>query len=82
MRQLWKLRKTASAVAMAAAVSMATDAAGARLALAHGHDSDTATPIEHVELIFQENVSFDHYFTTYPNATNPGGRPFLRRRWR
>jgi len=33
-------------------------------------------------LIFQENVSFDHYFTTYPNATNPGGRAFLRRRRR
>ncbi len=35
----------------------------------------TATPIKHVVIIFQENVSFDHYFATYPNATNPGGEP-------
>ncbi len=33
----------------------------------------TATPIKHVVVIFQENVSFDHYFATYPNATNPAG---------
>jgi phospholipase C len=31
------------------------------------------TPIQHVVVIFQENVSFDHYFATYPNALNPGG---------
>jgi phospholipase C len=30
----------------------------------------TATPIQHVVIIFQENVSFDHYFATYPNAAN------------
>src|SRR3984885_3054608 len=33
----------------------------------------TATPIKHVVVIFQENVSFDHYFATYPHATNPEG---------
>jgi phospholipase C len=31
----------------------------------------TTTPIKHLVVIFQENVSFDHYFATYPNATNP-----------
>src|ERR1700759_1653424 len=35
----------------------------------------TATPIKHVVVIFQENVSFDHYFGTYPHATNPSGEP-------
>jgi phospholipase C len=35
----------------------------------------TATPIKHLVVIFQENVSFDHYFGTYPSATNPGGQP-------
>ncbi|MGA8146371.1 MAG: alkaline phosphatase family protein [Gallionellaceae bacterium] len=35
----------------------------------------TATPIKHVVVIFQENVSFDHYFGTYPNAANPAGEP-------
>ena len=35
----------------------------------------TTTPIKHLVVIFQENVSFDHYFGTYPNATNPAGEP-------
>jgi phospholipase C len=35
----------------------------------------TATPIQHVIVVFQENVSFDHYFGTYPNAANPNGEP-------
>jgi phospholipase C len=35
----------------------------------------TATPIQHLVVIFGENVSFDHYFGTYPNATNPAGEP-------
>ncbi len=33
---------------------------------------ETTTPIQHLVVIFQENVSFDHYFATYPNAANPG----------
>ncbi len=37
--------------------------------------SETATPIKHVVIIFQENVSFDHYFATYPYAANPGAEP-------
>ncbi|CAM2166489.1 phospholipase C [Paraburkholderia sacchari] len=35
----------------------------------------TATPIKHLVVIYGENVSFDHYFATYPNATNPSGEP-------
>jgi phospholipase C len=35
----------------------------------------TTTPIRHLVVIFQENVSFDHYFGTYPNAANPQGSP-------
>jgi phospholipase C len=35
----------------------------------------TATPIKHLVVIFNENVSFDHYFGTYPYATNPSGEP-------
>src|SRR5947207_11233036 len=38
---------------------------------------NATTPIQHVVVIFQENVSFDHYFATYPNAANqPGEQPF------
>ncbi|PRG55435.1 phospholipase C [Burkholderia gladioli] len=35
----------------------------------------TATPIKHLVVIYGENVSFDHYFGSYPNATNPAGEP-------
>jgi phospholipase C len=35
----------------------------------------TATPIKHLVVIFDENVSFDHYFATYPVAANPPGEP-------
>ena len=35
----------------------------------------TSTPIKHLVVIFQENVSFDHYFGTYPYATNPPHEP-------
>ena len=34
------------------------------------HAADPATPIQHAVVIFQENVSFDHYFATYPVAAN------------
>lgn len=37
--------------------------------------SETMTPIKHLVVIFQENNSFDHYFGTYPRATNPSGEP-------
>ncbi len=37
----------------------------------------TATPIKHLVVIFQENVSFDHYFATYPAAANPPGEPLF-----
>ncbi len=46
-----------------------------RLAGVWKSSSPTATPIKHLAVIFQENVSFDHYFATYPNATNPPGEP-------
>jgi phospholipase C len=42
----------------------------------HGGDAGTTTPIKHVVVIFQENVSFDHYFATYPSAANTDGTKF------
>lgn len=55
-------------------------AAIAVLSVALGASSLTAqaapaSPIKHVVVIFQENVSFDHYFATYPMAENPSGEP-------
>jgi phospholipase C len=35
----------------------------------------TKTPIQHLVVIVQEDISFDHYFGTYPNAINPPGEP-------
>ncbi|HTB73350.1 MAG TPA: alkaline phosphatase family protein, partial [Polyangiaceae bacterium] len=35
----------------------------------------TATPIKHVVVVFGENISFDHYFGTYPMAANPAKEP-------
>src|SRR5258708_23002019 len=39
------------------------------------NQSSTATPIKHLVVIFDENISFDHYFGTYPSAANPAGEP-------
>ncbi len=55
--------------------------AGRIAAAADEREHRTATPIKHVVVIFQENVSFDHYFATYPVAQNPSGEPrFVARR--
>ena len=35
----------------------------------------TATPIKHIVVIFNENISFDHYFGVYPVAANVAGEP-------
>jgi phospholipase C len=66
-------------VAAAAAIAGASlIAAGAASAGAGGSPvrGQTETPIKHLVVIFQENVSFDHYFGTYPNAANSDGQPF------
>lgn len=60
---------TVSAVAFAQTPIAASASRGA------GFPARTATPIKHLVVIFQENVSFDHYFGTYPNAANPPGEP-------
>lgn len=51
------------------------DALGFGYGHGHGRGPHTATPIRHLVVIFQENVSFDHYFGTYPFAANPAGEP-------
>ncbi|MGO9293631.1 MAG: phospholipase C [Streptosporangiaceae bacterium] len=76
----------AQAIAAAAAV-VALSAAGVSSAAAASHPAHTgaghagtATLIRHLVVIFDENVSFDHYFGTYPYAANqPGEQPFNAR---
>jgi phospholipase C len=67
--------KTRLAVLAASAAIAATVAAACSIATGAKDRAQqtTATPIEHLVVIFQENVSFDHYFGTYPNAANPAG---------
>jgi phospholipase C len=66
-----RLRKALVAVAVAALIL----SAGPRQVSSEPSSGDTATPIKHVVVIFQENVSFDHYFATYPQALNSAGEP-------
>ena len=40
-------------------------------------DETEGSPIRHVVVLFQENVSFDHYFATYPTAANTDGSHFV-----
>jgi phospholipase C len=58
LRNIWRLAPLAATAVAATGFALPTLA------------SDTATPIKHVIVIFQENVSFDHYFGTYPLAAN------------
>ena len=60
-----KLRSRAVAVCAAAAATTSLVPGIAQAA--------TTTPIEHVVVIYSENISFDHYFGTYPNALNKDG---------
>jgi phospholipase C len=60
-----------SAAGVASATSM--DAAAADRGSQTALTAQTATPIKHLVVIFNENVSFDHYFATYPEAANPPG---------
>jgi phospholipase C len=71
-----RLRHCAAAAGLLSLVVVATGAAGAATRAGAAQPSaPTATPIKHLVVIFQENVSFDHYFATYPQALNPAGEP-------
>ena len=69
-------------VAAGAAALVAAAAVSAPVIAGPASAAATATPIQHLVVIYQENVSFDHYFGTYPNANGlgsaaPGGGTFL-----
>jgi len=67
---------TIAASQKAVALLMAlTTVVGTTPAFANSSSGHTATPIKHLVIVFQENVSFDHYFATYPHALNPAGEP-------
>ena len=66
----WLARSGAAAGATTLSLSTLVFGGGTIPAVASGV---TNTPVQHVVIIFQENESFDHYFGTYPVASNPGG---------
>jgi phospholipase C len=70
LRQGTRWQRRLGALAAGTILSAGAIAPGVALA-----DPPTTTPIKHVVIIFQENISFDHYFATYPKATNPSGQP-------
>ncbi len=84
---------TAAAVALGAGAAVGATAASASTSGASGlagyhspvpapaglYHNRTATPIKHLVVIFDENVSFDHYFGTYPYAANTDGTKFTAR---
>jgi phospholipase C len=71
-----RLTITLAAVAVGGLAVLGTSAA----AVAHttkDRSNQTASPIKHVVVIFDENVSYDHYFGTYPKAANSDGTKFV-----
>jgi phospholipase C len=82
-RPRWS-RGAVTAVSAAAVVGLtlagcaaANQSAGTQeLTAAHWGVGRTTTPIKHLVVLFDENISFDHYFGTYPNATNTDGTKF------
>jgi len=85
----------AAAVVLGAGVAVGTTVAGANAApntigsvtvpqtssaSSWTYTPKTATPIKHLVVIFDENISFDHYFGTYPYAANTDGSSFKAKR--
>src|SRR6202167_6502815 len=72
-----KLRASTAPRKMLALTTALITALGPSVAPAYAANTHpaTATPIQHLVVIFQENVSFDHYFGTYPFASNSEGEP-------
>ncbi|WP_405057455.1 alkaline phosphatase family protein [Kribbella sp. NBC_01505] len=82
----WSKRTRTAAIAAAAGVSVLALVAVTGPAWAggwwhpggdhHQPPVSASTPIKHLVVIFDENISFDHYFGTYPNAANTDGTKF------
>lgn len=65
---------------MALAAVAGTALAIPQSASAADNSLKTTTPIKHVVVMYDENVSFDHYFGTYPKAANTDGTRFTAAR--
>jgi phospholipase C len=78
-----RIRASATPRKMLALLTALTTALGPSVSPAFGASQAPGKkmPIQHIVVIFNENISFDHYFGTYPVALNPKGEPpFYARR--
>ena len=72
-----RLRRVGTATAVVgSALAFSLPTAASAVQPTPSTTASTTTPIKHVVVIFQENVSFDHYFGTYPKAANTSGQAF------
>src|ERR1700761_4205402 len=69
------LLSTAALIAVAAVVTSGGSIAADKATAVDPNTLKTKYPIKHLVVIFNENISFDHYFGTYPNALNVEGEP-------
>jgi phospholipase C len=75
----WFTKKRIALAAAAAALAASTLTSGflglsaSPASAGEKPPSETTTPIKHVVVIYGENISFDHYFATYPKAANTPG---------
>lgn len=76
----WSRRRSPAVAVLVAAAALVLVGGGQSWAGhgggGHHRPVHTATPIKHVVVIFGENISYDHYFGTYPHAANTDGTPF------
>jgi phospholipase C len=72
-----RIRASATPRKMLALLTALTTALGPSVSPAFGASQAPGKkmPIQHIVVIFNENISFDHYFGTYPVALNPKGEP-------
>ena len=89
-KRLYTLIAAGAAVALGAGLAIGATAASASNAQQYAgyhtpslvpasyyrDTNHTATPIKHLVVLFDENISFDHYFGTYPYAANTDGTTF------
>jgi phospholipase C len=69
--------RTKSRCGDSAVIASAILALALSIEISAAADLEPKTPIRHIVVIYDENISFDHYFGTYPNAANlPGETPF------
>ena len=71
-----KVRQALTCAAVLGSAAVLSLPGGSAHAAGPSAPGSTSTPIKHVVVIFGENVSFDHYFGTYPRAANTSGQPF------